>query len=68
MFADHATVFDYQERQRLLADLVSLCTSSGSVDVAGEVHATSTSLQIYFEYSPKLSIQRGTVTYSESPP
>lgn len=66
VFTDHATVCDYQERQRLLTELVSLCTNSGAVEIAREIRASSAALQFDTEFRPQPSIQRGTITYGES--
>lgn len=65
VFGDHATVYDYQERQQLLAKLALVCTSSGAVEVAGEVHATLVSLQRYIENNSQLIIHRGKLTYGK---
>lgn len=64
VFTDHATLGDYHVRASLLAELATLCGNDTlSSNIAGEVMASSSSLDMYSQHHSQLTVQRGNVVF-----
>ena len=68
VFTDHATLSDYHVRASLLAELATLCSNNTlNSNIAGEVMASSSRLDMYSQRHSQLTLQRGHAVFGRPP-